>query len=230
MDVGGEALPAGVHQVQELPGGGQGAVALPGAGHGVGGQAGELQDVVAQGEHIHVGDALPAAPAVDHHGGGQALEGPLGGHAHLFPVLLLGGGAEDDDLALDLVLHLGQSQAGQHGHGAVDIVAAGVAQAGQGVILGEDGGAGPLPTVQHGLEGGGIAQVGVLHLIARLAQKLHDLLAGAELLVGQLRMGVQVVAELHSGLVMLLHRFGDESLGFFVVHVFFLLFSICLIS
>ena len=80
----------------------------------------------------------------------------------------------------------------------MDVVAAGVAQAGQGVILRENAHAGSLSGFQHRPEAGGIAQVGVLHLIARLAEQIHDFLAGAELLVGQLGVGVQVVAEGHS--------------------------------
>ena len=212
MDVGGEALPAGVDQVQELPGAGQGAVPLPGAGHRVGGQAGELDDVVAQAEHVHVGHALAAAPAVDHQGQGQAVKGPLGRHGHLGPGLLLGGRAVDVDLALELVLQLGHGQRGQHRHGAVGVVPAAVADPGQGVVLHQDAHRGAVPVVQHPPEGGGVAQIGVLHLIAGLAQDVHDLLAGAELLVGDLGVGVQVVAQVHRRLLVLAHRLGNERL------------------
>ena len=209
MDVGGEALPPGVDEGQEATGGGQGAVALPGTGHGVGADALELHKIAPQAEHVHVGDAGGAAPAVDHGGQGQAVEGAVGGHAQLGAGLLLGGGAEDVYRALELVLDVGQGQGGQNGHGAVGVVPAGVAQAGESVVLHQDGGGGTLAIFQHAPEGGGVAHVGVLHLVTGLAEEVHHLLAGAELLVGQLGVGIQVVAEGDGGLPVALDGLGE---------------------
>ena len=89
---------------------------------------------------------------------------------------------------------------------------AAVADPGQGVVLHQDAHRGAVPVVQHPPEGGGVAQIGVLHLIAGLAQDVHDLLAGAELLVGDLGVGVQVVAQVHRRLLVLTHRLGNERL------------------
>ena len=184
-------------------------MALPGTGHGVGAGPLELHEITPQTEHVHVGDAGRAAPAVDHCRQRHAVECAVGGHADLGTGLLLGGGAEDVYRALEPVLEVGHGQGGQHGHGAVGVVPAGVAQTGKGVVFHQDGGGGTFPIFQHPTEGGGVAHVGVFHLVTGLAEQFYDFLAGAEFLMGDLRVGIEVIAEGDGGMPVPLDGLGE---------------------
>ena len=120
MNIGRKAFPPCVDQIQEFPGGGQGVVPLPGGGNRMGLLALELHQVAFQTQQIHVGQALSAAPAVNHDGQGHFIKGSLSGHGDL---------------------------GSQHRHGAMHIVAAGVPQTRQCVILHQDSGRGTVAVV-----------------------------------------------------------------------------------
>ena len=84
----------------------------------------------------------------------DAVEGAPLEHEDLAAAALLGRGAQHLDGEAQVVGHLGQGQAGTDGGGGDDVVAAGVADAGQGVVLGADGD-GERPRAGGGHEGGG---------------------------------------------------------------------------
>ena len=64
----------------------------------------------------------------------------------------------------------------------------------------QDGSGGTFPIFQYPPECGGVAHVGVFHLVTGLAEQFHDFLAGAELLMGDLGVGIEVIAECNSGM------------------------------
>lgn len=55
----------------------------------------------------------------------------------------------------------------------------------------------------------GVAPVGVFHLVTGLAEQFHDFLAGAELLMGDLGVGIKVIAEGNSGMPVPLDGLGE---------------------
>ena len=83
--------------------------------------------------------AQVGAGGVDHHRRVDAVERALLGHEDLAAAALLGRRAEDDDPAAELVGERGGGQPGAEPGGADDVVPAGVADAGQGVVLAQHG-------------------------------------------------------------------------------------------
>ena len=161
-------------------------------------QPGLVGDVVGVGMGLDGG-----VDAVEHAAHGQDL---LGGR-----VLLGGRGLQDDAAGQGAWAGAGQGgqgEEGAHGVGAHDVVAAAVADAGQGVVLGEDGdGAGGLtgargrrvriPTPGDlGAQGGVHAVDADLGLNAVAAQELGDRGHGVVLLVAGLGVVVDVLGEL----------------------------------
>lgn len=59
---------------------------------------------------------------------------------------------------------------------------------------------GPSPFFSIPLKAVGVAHAGVFHLVTGLAEQFHDFLAGAELLMGDLGVGIEVIAEGNSGM------------------------------
>ena len=90
----------------------------------VDGQAGGLEPVL--------------GPGVDHHRGVGAVERAALEQEDLAPAALLGRRAEHRDRQPDVVGHRGQGHARADGGGGDEVVAAGVAHAGQRVVLGAD--------------------------------------------------------------------------------------------
>ena len=115
----------------------EGVHAFPGGGRRMGLPAGEV--------HIEVGDGQAGAgqaisrPRVDHHGGVHALEGAPFQHEDLASTALFGRRAQHSHLDSDLISHRGQGQPGTDGRGGNDVVPAGMAHVGQGVVFGAHG-------------------------------------------------------------------------------------------
>jgi hypothetical protein len=83
------------------------------------------------GDEIHV-------RGVDHHGGVGTREGAVAGHHFLAAMGLFGGGAEVAHGAGQTSAELGQGQRRAVADGGDDVVAAGMADAGQGVVFRQD--------------------------------------------------------------------------------------------
>ena len=110
---------------------------FPGRGRCVGLASAEVDVVVGHGEAG--GRQALGRPGVHHHGGVDAGEGAAFEHEDLAAAALLGGGAEHADGEPELVGHGGQGQPGPDRGGGDDVVTAGVADVGQGVVFGAHG-------------------------------------------------------------------------------------------
>ena len=79
-----------------------------------------------------------SSEGVHHHRGVDAVEGAPVEQEDLAPAALLGGRAEDAHREAEVVGHPGECQAGADGGGGDDVVAAGMAHAGQRVVFRTD--------------------------------------------------------------------------------------------
>jgi hypothetical protein len=135
--VGEDVLPQRGHVEVAQDRGVERVPAPMGEGGGVGGLAaiggGELLDR----DHVHAGQVITGG--VHHHGGVDPLEGPLPRHEDLSAPALLGRCPQEHDAPADLLGQRGGGQAGAEARGGDEVVPAGVAQAGQGVVLAQHG-------------------------------------------------------------------------------------------
>ena len=114
----------------------EGVVPFPGRGRGVGRLAVELHHQVVHRQHERVDGVLGVG--VHHHRQRRAGEGPGVDEVHLAADLLLGRGAQHRHPEAQFVGQGGQGQARPDGGGRDQVVAAGVAHAGQGIQFGAD--------------------------------------------------------------------------------------------
>ena len=209
--VHGEHLLAQQADAGQGQGGGvQGVAAHEGLGGGVGRHAVEDDAQAAHAQPGLVGDVVGVGVGLD--GGVDAVEHAAHGQDLLGGRVLLGGrGLQDDAAGQGAGAGASQGRQGEegaHGVGAHDVVSAAVADAGQGVVLGEDGdGAGRLAGASGrriracgpgdlGAQGGVHAVDADLGLDAVAAQELGDRGHGVVLLVAGLGVVVDVVGEL----------------------------------
>jgi hypothetical protein len=131
---------------------------------------------------------------VGHHGQVGAGEGAPVQEQDLSAAALLGGGAHHRDGQTDVVGHGGQGQGGPHRGGRDHVVAAGVADLGQGVVLGAHG---DMQWTRPGPGGEGGGQLADAHVDgeAPLGQRPGHPGRGPLLLPLDLRMGVDAVGE-----------------------------------
>ncbi len=172
-------------------------LALPRVGRGVRLQAAE-HDVDVLGRQWPALDVVAVARVVQQ-GGIEAGEQAVVDHDLLATPPLLGGRAQEHDLAGQLVGDGGQGEGRGDTRGGHRVVAAAVAQPGQGVVLGEDPDtrAGALAaTREGGPDGGRQAARRMLHGEPALAQDVGDPGRGLDLLEGRLRVGVDAMRQL----------------------------------
>ena len=117
------------HRVERVP-------ALPGIGRGVGLEAVE-DDVDILGRERMGLDVVPVA-GVEQEGGVDAVEQPIVDHELLATPPLLGGRAEEHDLAGQIVGDCGEGDGCAHAGGGHRVVAAAVSESGQRVVFGKD--------------------------------------------------------------------------------------------
>ena len=120
-----------VHVAED--GGVEGVAALVGRGGGVGGLALVAHVALLDRDRVHA--AQVGTRRVDHHRRVDALEGALLGHEDLAAAPFLGRRAQDQHPPARLLGERGGGQPGPEPGGADDVVAAGVADDRQGVVL-----------------------------------------------------------------------------------------------
>ncbi len=107
---------------------------LCGGRRGVSALAGEDDVEVGHGQ---TGARQPlGGPGMDHHGRVDVVEHPVLQHGDLATTTFFGRSAEHPHGQAQIVGQPGQSDAGPHGGGGNDVVPAGMAHAGEGVVLG----------------------------------------------------------------------------------------------
>jgi len=184
----------------------EGVDAVPGGDSGVGLAAGEVHAHLDIGEHADVGHAVNrggefvARAGVDHEAGGGAFVGAGGDELELAAAAFFGGCAKETDTAgkFGFAESAGNGEEGGEGGGGNEVVAAGVADAGEGVVLGVEGdeasagaelaGEGGIEAVRTGgnleaelLEGGDEGVVGLVLLVCQLGVGVNLLVDGGEL-------------------------------------------------
>ena len=144
--VGGrDVLAEGGHRVVAEDGGVEGVAALLGGGGGVGGPAEVLDLVGGDGDDLGLDEV--DAGGVDDQGRVDAVEGAPVAQEDLAPAALLGRRADDVEPAAGLGDDGGRGQGRPQAGGGDDVVAAAVADAGQGVVLAEHRDPGPVAAV-----------------------------------------------------------------------------------
>jgi hypothetical protein len=167
----------------------------PRPGRGVGGAPVEL--------HLHLDDSqrgpphLGARPPVDHHGRVHVLEDPGLHEPNLARAAFLGGRADHLDPARE---GQGRERGGQRRprarpRGRDDVVAAGVPDAGQRVVLAQDRDGGAVAGLDGAAEGGVHAAHPLLHLEALPGQEVAEPAARLHFLVAQLGVRVDLTGE-----------------------------------
>ena len=122
------------HGIVGLDAGVQGVDALPRVGRGVGGLARELEGGAGDAEEVLVQER--SVEAVDHHGRVHILEEPRLDELDLSAPVLFGGRADHVDAPLgELIPDGGEGGARPRPRGGDDIVATGMADAGERVVL-----------------------------------------------------------------------------------------------
>jgi len=154
----------------------------------------ELDDEMVDGQHPGVDGVVVGR--VNHHGCGGTLEGARPYQIDLAGALLFGGGAQHGDPDSQFIRHGGQGHPGSGGSGGDDVVAAGVADAGQGVVFGADD---HLGAARSGpCRKGGVEAVGrVFDLESVFLQEPGHPGRGRMLLEGGFGVLVQPMADLH---------------------------------
>ena len=122
---------------------------------------------------------------VHHQGGIHLVEGAPPHHDHLAAPTLLGGSPEDPDPAPKAVSHRRSGQAGPQTSGGDDVVTAGVADPGEGVVLAEDR-HDRAPGARRPLKGRLEAVGGADHVDSLVGKHPRQQLVGKVLLEGQL--------------------------------------------
>ena len=172
----------------------EGVAAFPGGGGGVGVAAAELDGAGVDGED---GGAEEVGHAgVDHDGCADTLECAGVDQADFAAAALFGGGAEYAHAAFEVgvVERGGEAEAGGSAGDGDQVVSAGVADFGQGVVFAEDGDTGSA-VAAFGLEGGVHAVGGALNVEAAGFEEVAEGCVGVLLLVVLLGVGVDVEAE-----------------------------------
>jgi hypothetical protein len=116
----------------------------------VGGLAGELEGGPRDAEQVLVQER--AVEAVDHHGRVHVLEEPRLDELDLASAPFFGGRADDVDAPLGAGPHRGQGRPGSRPRGRDDVVPARVPDAGQRVVLAENGDGRPFSRLDGGAE------------------------------------------------------------------------------
>jgi hypothetical protein len=129
---------------------------------------------------------------VHHQCGVDALERPALDHLDLAPASLLGGRAQQEDPPAQLVGQRRRGEARAEAGGRDDVVPAGVPDAGERVVLAEDGDGWAFAGLDGGAEGGLHAAHALLDLEALLAEELREPGTGLDLLIRELRIVVDV--------------------------------------
>ncbi len=193
--LGPHLLAQHAHVVEGLDHGVQRVHALPGIGRGVGGLAGELEAYPGDAEQILVQD--PAVEAVNHHCGVHALEHAGLDQLDLAAATLLGRRADHLDApGRELVAHGRERGARARPRGRDDVVAAGVPDGGQRVVLAQDGDGGAVAGFQGGAERRLDAGHAALDLEALAGEIVRQPAGGLHFLVGQLGIVVDPAREL----------------------------------
>ena len=139
--------------VEGLDAGVQGVDARPRVGGGMRGPARVLEGGTRDAEQVRVEQG--AVEAVDHHGTVHVLEDSRLDEPDLSGAALLGWRADDLDASLrEPGLHCRQRRARARARRRDHVVAAGVPDAGQRVVLAEDGDGGPVASLDGRAEGG----------------------------------------------------------------------------
>ncbi len=153
----------------------------PPAAHRLGGGAGRVV-------------AVPAGQRVDHDGEVQVVEHAPFQQQHLATAVLLGRRADHPERDPQLLGQRGQRQRRGHPGPGDEVVAAGVADARQRVVLHADAHR-EVPAADRRGERGGQLPDAALHREAVAREHLGDRLGGAVLFEGGLRMGVQCAGQ-----------------------------------
>ncbi len=137
------------------------------------------------------------ARRVDHERGVDAVEGPGCGEVDLAATALLGRRAEDGEASAQLLGDRGRGEPGAEAGRADDVVAAGVPDLGQRVVLAQHGHVRAVGVGPRGGGEGGVEAVGVaLDLQPGLVEHRGEGVVGVVLGVPELGVGVQVVGDL----------------------------------
>ena len=153
-----------------------------------------------------------------HHGRVDVGERALAQHQLLAAASLLRGGSDHGHPSLCLTGHRGQSQARTQSRGGDDVVAAGMADARQGVVLAHDSHQRTVTSAGPGLEGGVHAVGPALHGQAVPVQHFGEQVVGVVLLEAQFGPLVDAVRHIQQFGGQTVDLRADPSLGFSNLH------------
>ena len=194
-----------------LDGGVERVHALPRVRGGVRRLARELQADAHDPEQVHVRD--PAVPAVNHHRGVDSREDAALDEPHLAAAALLRRGADDQDApGRQAIAHGREPGTGADAGGRDGVVAAGVPDARQRVVLAEDRDGRPFAGLERRAERGLDAGDAALHLEALRVEELGEPRGGLDFRVAELGVVVDPVREPLEIVTEAVHRLGDQLL------------------
>jgi hypothetical protein len=177
-------------------GGVERVAALVGCGGGVGRPTVVLHVDRVDGDRLHPPQVVVGR--VHHHGGVDRVEGAAADHELLAATALLGRRPQDGEGAAQRLGDGGRRQPGTESGRGDDVVAAGVADPGKGVVLAAHGDGGTVGT-DAGVEGGGHVVRAPFDGEAFVVQHPGEQLVGMVLLEAQLRALVDAMRHVEQG-------------------------------